>query len=131
MLAALTLALVGVVLVSSDQVLVTAAAREGARAAALGEPGTKVAETTRAALPERGRHADIRIERTVPDQVSVRVRLPARLAGGAGFTVSATATAAVEPDQPPATAGASRPPDQGAIRPHALSEQPATTGRAR
>ena len=124
MLAALTLALVGIVLLSSDQVLVTAAAREGARAAALGEPSAKVAATTRAVLPERGRRADIQIKRTAPDQVSVRVRLPARLAGGAGLTVSATAVAAVEPDQPPPTTGASRSPGQGAALPPSHGRTP-------
>jgi hypothetical protein len=100
MLAALTVALAGVVLVAGDQVLVTAAAREGARAAAAGSDPAAAATAARAALPGRGDHADVQVERLAPDQVRVRVRLPARLVPGTSLVLSGVAVAAVEPGLP-------------------------------
>ena len=116
MLAAVTLALVGVVLLAGDQVLVTAAAREGARSAAVGASPAEAAAAARSALPGRGNDAEILVERLAPNLVRVRVRLPARLVPGDRLAVSAVAVAAVEPDLPraPEDAGPSDPDRRGA-----------------
>jgi hypothetical protein len=104
MLAAITLALVGVVALASDQVMVQGAAREGAREAAVsGDPARAVA-AARAALPA-GWRATVRVTHPTPGRVRVEVRLPARLAPGPGVTLAAAAVAAVEPGPAPAPEG--------------------------
>ena len=105
LLAAFALALVGVVLLGSDQVLVQGAAREGAREAALSGDPARAAEAARATLP-KDRRATVRVEWSAADRVRVHVRLPGRLLPATGVEVTATAVAAVEPGPPPAPSGA-------------------------
>jgi TadE-like protein len=105
LLAVLTIALCGVVLLARDVVLAQGAAREGARAAAVSGDQSLAATAARAALPA-GRSATISVSRPGPDRVKVRVRLVLPLPYARPLPVSAEAVAAVEPGEPPPAADA-------------------------
>jgi Flp pilus assembly protein TadG len=105
LLVAITLALVGVVVLASDQVLVQGAAREGAREAAISGDTARAVAAARSALPPR-RGATVSVVRLTPDRVKVEIRMPARLVPGPGVTLAATAVAAVEPGPAPDPVGA-------------------------
>jgi hypothetical protein len=99
LLAVFTVAFAGVVMLGSDQVTAVAAAREGARQAAIsGDPARAVA-SARGALLDRDRDAEVLVDQLAADEVRVRVRIPVRLLPGNRLIVTGTAVAAVEPGQ--------------------------------
>lgn len=105
LLVAVTLAMVGVIVVARDHVLAQGAAREGAREAALSGDHARAAAAARAAVPAR-RGVRVSVTAVPPSRVRVEVVLIARvLPGTAAITVRAAAVAAVEPGPPPAPAG--------------------------
>jgi hypothetical protein len=105
LLVAVTLAMVGVIVVARDAVLAQGAAREGAREAALGGDQARAAAAARAAVPA-GRGVRVSVTPLPSGLVRVEVVLVARvLPGAAALTVRAAAVAAVEPGPPPAPAG--------------------------
>jgi Flp pilus assembly protein TadG len=105
LLVAVTLAMVGVIVVARDAVLAQGAAREGAREAALGGDRARAAAAARAAVPS-GRSVRVSVTPLPSGLVRVQVALAARvLPGGAALTVRASAVSAVEPGPPPAPAG--------------------------
>jgi hypothetical protein len=106
LLVAVTLAMVGVIVVARDHVLAQGAAREGAREAALSGDRARAAAAARAALP-RGRGVRVSVTPQPPGLVRVEVVVIARVLPGMAtlVTVRASAVAAVEPGPPPAPAG--------------------------
>jgi TadE-like protein len=104
LLLAVTLAMVGVIVVARDHVLALGAAREGAREAALSGDPARAAAAARAAVPA-GRRARVAVSPVPPRLVRVEVVLTTRvLPSRAAITVRAAAVAAVEPGPPPAPA---------------------------
>jgi hypothetical protein len=102
LLVAVTLAMIGVIVVARDYVLAQGAAREGAREAALSGDHSRAAAAARAAVPG-GRAVRVSVGSASPGRVRVEVVLAARvLPGAAAITVRAAAVAAVEPGPPPA-----------------------------
>jgi hypothetical protein len=102
LLLAVTLAMVGVIVVARDHVLALGAAREGAREAALSGDHARAAAAARAAVPA-GRRARVTVSSAPPRLVRVEVVLVARVPPSpAAITVRAAAVAAVEPGPPPA-----------------------------
>jgi hypothetical protein len=102
LLLAVTLAMVGVIVVTRDHVLALGAAREGAREAALSGDQARAAAAARAAVPA-GRRARVTVTSLPPRLVRVEVVLVARIPPSpAPITVRAAAVAAVEPGPPPA-----------------------------
>jgi Flp pilus assembly protein TadG len=102
LLVAVTLAMVGVIVVARDYVLAQGAAREGAREAALSGDRSRAATAARAAVPAR-RAVRVSVATVPSGRVRVEVVLAARiLPGAAPITVRAAAVAAVEPGPPPA-----------------------------
>jgi hypothetical protein len=103
LLVAVTLAMVGVIVVARDHVLAQGAAREGAREAALSGDRVRAAAAARAAVPA-GRAVRVSVTPLAPGLVRVEVVLVARVLPGAAaaVTVRAAAVAAVEPGPPPA-----------------------------
>ena len=109
LLVAVTLAMVGLIGVARDQVLAQAAAREGAREAALASDPARAVAAARAALPA-DRHVRVTVVQTGPDRVQVRVELQVRLVFGVPpVTVRAVAVALREPGPPPPPAGPTAP----------------------
>lgn len=105
LLVAVTVAMVGVLGVTRDQVLAQGAAREGAREAALGGGQARAVAAARAALPP-GRPSRVVVSSAAAGRVGVRVELPARLPFGVPLVVvRASAVAAVEPGSPPVPDG--------------------------
>ena len=101
LLAAVTLAMVGVIGLARDQVLAQGAAREAAREAAMGGDPVRAAAAARAALPS-GRPATVTVAAAGPGRVRVVVGLPVKLPFGVRpVIVSATTVAALEPGPPP------------------------------
>jgi hypothetical protein len=104
LLLAVTLAMVGVIVVARDHVLALGAAREGAREAALSGDHARAAAAARAAVPA-GRPARVSVSSAPPRLVRVEVVLVAHVVPGpAAITVRAAAVAAVELGPPPAPA---------------------------
>jgi Flp pilus assembly protein TadG len=104
LLLAVTLVMVGVIVVARDHVLALGAAREGAREAALSGDQARAAAAARAAVPA-GRQARVTVSSQPPRLVRVEVILVARVPPNpAVVTVRAAAVAAVEPGPPPAPA---------------------------
>lgn len=104
LLLAVTLAMVGVIVVARDHVLALGAAREGAREAALSGDPARAAAAARAAVPA-GRRARVTVSSSPPRLVRVEVVLVTRVPPSpAAITVRAAAVAAVEPGPPPAPA---------------------------
>ena len=104
LLLAVTLAMVGVIVVARDHVLALGAAREGAREAALSGDQARAAAAARAAVPA-GRRARVTVSSSPPRLVRVEVVLVTRVPPSpAAITVRAAAVAAVEPGPPPAPA---------------------------
>ena len=103
LLVAVTLAMVGVIVVARDHVLAQGAAREGAREAALSGDRARAAAAARAALP-RGRGARVSVTPRPPGLVRVEVVLVTRVLPGSTVTVRAAAVSAVEPGPPPPAA---------------------------
>jgi Flp pilus assembly protein TadG len=102
LLAAVTLAMVGVIVVARDAVLAQGAAREGAREAALGGDRARAAAAARAAVPA-GRSVRVSVTPLPSGLVRVEVVLAARvLPGTAAIGVRAAAVSAVEPGPAPA-----------------------------
>jgi Flp pilus assembly protein TadG len=102
LLAAVTLAMVGVIVVARDAVLVQGAAREGAREAALVGDRARAAAAARAAVPA-GRSVRVSVTPLPSGLVRVEVVLAARvLPGTAAISVRAAAVSAVEPGPAPA-----------------------------
>jgi TadE-like protein len=102
LLLAVTLVMVGVIVVARDHVLALGAAREGAREAALSGDQARAAAAARAAVPA-GRQARVNVSSQPPRLVRVEVVLVARVPPNpAVVTVRAAAVAAVEPGPPPA-----------------------------
>jgi hypothetical protein len=102
MLAAFTVALVGVVALAGSKLLAQDAARAGAREGAISGSERRAAAAARAALPA-GRDASVRVLRPAPGLMRVEVRLAAALYPAGRVSLTAVAVAAVEPD---AVAGA-------------------------
>jgi len=96
LLAAVTIALCGVVVLARDAVLAQGAAREGARAVAVGGDRSLAATAARQALPAR-RKATVLVSHPAADLVRVQVRVWIALPYGAAVPVAADAVAAVEP----------------------------------
>ncbi len=96
LLLAFVLAFVGVIAAAHDQIRVQHAAREGARAAALGEGQDQAAKTTRDLLPRPGQ-ATVRVDEPVPGRVRVRVELPVELFLGPTVTARAETVTVLEP----------------------------------
>ncbi len=105
LLVMVTLAMIGLVAMARDQVLAQAAAREGAREAALGGDQVRAVSAARAALPA-GRPARVTVTPAGVDRVRVDVELPVQLPFGAPpVIVRAMAVAVLEPGPPLPPAG--------------------------
>lgn len=107
LLAAFTIALCGVILLTRDAVLAQGAAREGARAAAVSGDRLRAAEAARAALPA-GRQATVAVSRPSVDRVKVQIRLSLPLPFADAIPITAEAVAAVEPGDKPTSASGRR-----------------------
>lgn len=117
LLAAFTIALCGGVLLARDAVLAQGAAREGARAAAVGGDLSLAAPAARAALPA-GRKATVVAGRSGPDRIRVEVGLRLPLPYAHHVPITASAVAAVEPAKSPSPPRA----------PSSVMPQPSTPG---
>jgi hypothetical protein len=107
LLAAFTIALCGVILLTRDAVLAQGAAREGARAAAVSGDRLQAAKAARAALPA-GRHATVAVSRPSVDRVKVQIKLSLPLPFTGAVPITAEAVAAVEPGGKPTSASGRR-----------------------
>jgi hypothetical protein len=104
LLVAVTLAMVGLLGLARDQVLVQGAAREAARAAAIGEDLARASAAANAALPP-GRDARVAVVSDGPARVRASVELPVGLPFGVRpVVIKATVVAAREPGPPPTPA---------------------------
>jgi hypothetical protein len=104
LLAAMTVALCGVVLLTREAVLAQGAAREGARAAAVSGDQSLAAAAARAALPA-GRDATVTVSRLGSDRVKVEVWLSLSMPYADRIRIPAEAVAAVEPGEPRTATG--------------------------